>query len=76
MRNVLENNKIKINKWIDIIFGVFQRGEKAEEIHNLFQAQSYEGMVKVEKIKDLDMRDAMMRLVEVGVTPMQLFDKE
>ena len=76
MRNVLENNKIKINKWIDIIFGIFQRGEKAEEIHNLFQAQSYEGMVKVEKIKDLDMRDALMRLFEVGVTPMQIFDKE
>ena len=76
MRNVLENNKIKINKWIDIIFGNLQRGEKAEEIHNLFQAQSYEGMVKIDKIKDLDMRDAMMRLVEVGVTPMQIFDKE
>ena len=76
MRNILENNKTKINKWIDIIFGIFQKGEKAEEIHNLFQAQSYEGMVKIEKIKDIDMRDAMMRLVEVGVTPMQIFDKE
>ena len=76
MRNILENNKTKINKWIDIIFGILQKGEKAEEIHNLFQAQTYEGMVKIEKIKDIDMRDAMMRLVEVGVTPMQIFDKE
>ena len=76
MRYILENNKTKINKWIDIIFGILQRGEKAEEIHNLFQAQSYEGMVKIEKIKNIDMRDAIMRLVEVGVTPMQIFDKE
>ena len=33
-------------------------------------------MVRIEKIKDIDMRDATMRLVEVGVTPMQIFDKE
>ena len=76
MRNILENNKTKINKWIDIIFGNLQKGEKAEEIHNLFQAQSYEGMVKIDKFTNIDMRDAMMRLVEVGVTPMQIFDKE
>ena len=76
MRNILENNKTKINKWIDIIFGILQKGEKAEEIHNIFQAQTYEGMVRIEKIKDIDMRDATMRLVEVGVTPMQIFDKE
>ena len=76
MRDFLENNKTKINKWIDIIFGILQKGEKAEEIHNIFQAQTYEGMVRIDKISDLDMRDAMMRLVEVGVTPMQIFDKE
>ena len=76
MRKVLENNSTKINKWIDIIFGVLQKGEKAEEIHNLFQAQSYEGMVRIDKINDIDMRDALMRLVEVGITPMQIFDKE
>ena len=76
MRNYLEKNKGKINKWIDIIFGTYQRGEKAEEIHNIFQAQTYERMVKIEKINDIDMRDARMRLVEVGVTPMQIFDKD
>ena len=76
MRNNLEKNKIKINKWIDLIFGTYQKGEKAEEIHNIFQAQTYEKMVKIDKIKDIDMRDAMMRLVEVGVTPNQIFDKD
>ena len=73
-RKLLEKSNLKINKWIDIIFGSYQRGEKAEEIHNIFQAQTYERMVKIENIKDIDMRNALMRLVEVGVTPMQILD--
>ena len=76
MRNNLEKGKSKLNKWIDLIFGTYQKGEKAEEVHNIFQAQTYERMVKIEKIKDIDMRDAMMRLVEVGVTPCQILDKD
>ena len=76
MRKYLERNKNKINKWIDLIFGTYQKGEKAEEIHNIFQAQTYERMVKIDRIKDIDMRDAMMRLVEVGVTPLQIFDRD
>ena len=73
-RKILEKSNLKINKWIDIIFGSYQRGEKAEEIHNIFQAQTYERTVKIENIKDIDMRNALMRLVEVGVTPMQILD--
>ena len=76
MRNNLEKNQNKINKWIDLIFGTYQKGEKAEEIHNIFQPQTYERMVKIDKIKDIDERDSMMRLVEVGVTPFQIFDKD
>lgn len=73
-RKILEKSSLKINKWIDIIFGSYQRGEKAEEIHNIFQAQTYERMVKIDNIKDVDMRNALMRLVEVGMTPMQILD--
>ena len=76
MRNNLEKDKNKLNKWIDLIFGIYQKGEKAEEVHNIFQAQTYERMVKIEKIKDVDMRDAMMRLVEVGVSPSQILSKD
>ena len=75
-RKYLEKNDIKINKWIDIIFGNYQKGEKAEEIHNIFKAQSYEKMVKIDNIRDIDMRNALMRLVEVGITPMQILDEE
>ena len=73
MRKILENNELKIYKWIDLIFGCLQRGEKAEENHNIFMAQSYEYMVKIESITDNDARNALMRLVEVGVTPKQIF---
>lgn len=76
LRKTLETNELKINKWIDLIFGYLQRGEKAEEHHNLFMAQSYENMVKIENITDEEERNALMRLVEVGITPKQIFPKE
>ena len=76
LRKMLENEKININKWIDLIFGASQKGEKAEELHNIFMGNSYQGNVKIDSFKDQDTKNALMRLVEVGVTPLQLFDKE
>ena len=73
MRNNLEKNSLTINKWIDLIFGSLQRGEKAEENHNIYMAHTYEGMVKIDSITDYDSRNALMRLWEVGVTPKQIF---
>ena len=76
MRKNLENSELKINKWIDLIFGNLQRGPGAEENHNIFMAHTYERMVKIDTIEDPDSRNALMRLFEVGVTPFQLFDNE
>ena len=73
MRRILETNDLKLNKWIDLIFGSSQRGEKAEENKNIFKAQSYERMVKIDDITDPDSRNALMRLIEIGVTPLQIF---
>ena len=73
MRRILESGEFKLNKWIDLIFGSTQRGEKAEENKNIFKAQSYERMVKIDDITDPDSRDALMRLVETGITPLQIF---
>ena len=73
MRRILEKGEFKLNKWIDLIFGSTQRGEKAEENKNIFKAQSYERMVKIDDITDLDSRNALMRLIEIGVTPLQIF---
>ena len=38
MRRILEKADLKLNKWIDLIFGSAQRGEKAEENKNIFKA--------------------------------------
>ena len=72
MRKYLEHFDDKINKWIDLIFGTYQRGEKAEEAHNIFMAQTYEKMVTIEDVNDSESRDVLMRLVEIGVTPRKI----
>ena len=76
LRKSLENEKTSINKWLDLIFGVNQKGEKAEELHNLFMGNSYQGNVKIESFEDADTRNTLLRLFEVGITPLQLFDNE
>ena len=76
MRKNLEKNNLKINKWVDLIFGYLQKGKKAEENNNLFMQNTYENIVKIENIKDEDEKNALMRLVEVGVTPIQLLSSE
>ena len=73
MRKFLEFYSDKLNKWIDLVFGSYQRGEKSEEAHNIFMAQTYEKMVKIEEITDPDVRNTVMRLNEIGVTPYKIF---
>jgi hypothetical protein len=75
MRNFMENNCENINKWVDLIFGYNQRGENADFANNLFMAQTYEKMVKIEEV-DPDLRESLMRLIEVGVTPFKIFFSE
>ena len=73
MRKFLEAYSDKLNRWIDLIFGSCQRGEKAEEANNIFMAQTYEKMIKIEEITDPDYRGTIMRLNEIGVTPYKIF---
>jgi len=73
MRKFLEAYSDKLNRWIDLIFGSCQRGEKAEEANNIFMAQTYEKMIKIEEITDPDYRGTLMRLNEIGVTPYKIF---
>ena len=76
LRRELEKNNLKINKWFDLIFGSKQRGERAEEAKNIFMGHSYQDLVKIEKIENEDSKNALLRLVEVGITPSQLFDND
>ena len=78
LRRNLESNIINntINKWIDLIFGSSQKGEKAEENYNIFQAHTYDKIVKIETITDIDTRNSLMRQYEMGVAPIQIFENE
>ena len=76
MRKLLENNKIKINKWIDLIFGINQKGKKSEDNKNIFQANTYINVVNIEKIDDIDSRNALLGMVEMGMTPLKLLNEE
>ena len=77
LRKILENDKLQINNWIDLIFGFKQKGEKAVEVHNLFNGNSYQGNVKIDFFTyNEDTRNALMRLIEVGMTPLKLFENE
>ena len=73
MRKYLESDEIPINKWINIIFGSYQRGENSESINNIYMSYTYEKMIKIMEIADYDQRSALLRLYETGVTPRQIF---
>ena len=75
-REGLESDKININKWIDIIFGSYQRGENAEKINNIFRSYTYEKMMNILEINDFEQRSALLRLYETGVTPRLLFKND
>jgi WD40 repeat protein len=76
MREGLESEKCLINKWIDIIFGSYQRGENAEKINNIFMSYTYEKMMNILEINDYEQRSALLRLYETGVTPRLLFKND
>ena len=76
LRNILEKDNLNINEWFDLIFGYKQRGEKAESSNNIYMGTSYQSIVNIENFKDSDVRNTLMRLVEVGITPTQLFDSK
>jgi hypothetical protein len=53
-RELLELLKEDINEWINLIFGIYSRGEKAKEKYNLFMGYSYDNIMdkKLKLIKD------------------------
>ena len=73
MRELLENEKVNSNipEWINLIFGCYQRGEGAKHAKNIFLRNTYIGAIKIDKVTNRDTRDSLMRLVEMGMTPMQ-----
>ena len=50
MRTIFERPEIKINEWIDLIFGYAQRGEEALNRFNIFHPYCYEGFMNIENL--------------------------
>ena len=72
-RELLELLKEDINEWINLIFGIYSRGEKAKEKYNLFMCYSYNDIMdkKLKLIKDDSEKECVLKLAELGLVPSQ-----
>ena len=75
MKRVLEGDRVsrKIRKWIDLIFGYKARGKDAELANNIFTEASYQENIN---INNVDNKESYLRLVEFGLIPTQIMNKE
>jgi hypothetical protein len=73
-RRILENKKLNIKDWIDLVFGIFSHGEKAREKLNLFMPYCYDNVVscRLNTIEE-GMKLSYLKLFELGVNPKQVF---
>ncbi|GAM17220.1 hypothetical protein SAMD00019534_003950 [Acytostelium subglobosum LB1] len=78
-REALESEFVSahLHEWIDLIFGIKQRGRLAVEAFNVFYYLTYEGAVDIDAIEDEMMRKATeSQINHFGQTPTQLFAKK
>ena len=75
MKRIFENDKISfhLNNWVDLIFGYKSKGKEAENAKNIFTEASYQETVNLTKIED---KTSYLRLVEFGLIPSQIMNKE
>ena len=74
-RLILENKETNIEDWINLIFGEFSSGKKAQDIGNLFMCNSYYGFVENKLKKENKNKEIYYRLNELGNNPHKIFDK-
>lgn len=77
-RRALESEHVsnQLHLWIDLIFGIKQRGNEAVQALNVFHPLTYEGTVDVDSIEDPIKRRAIIdQINHFGQTPAQLFTK-
>ena len=69
-RKLLENKKLEINKWINLIFGKYSYGDEARKKGNLFMPYCYDNVIncRLNKIEK-DMKYSYYKLYELGVNP-------
>lgn len=78
-RKALESDHVSntLHKWIDLIWGYKQRGEKAHESHNLYMPDMYETAWTPQVLKDPRRRaEIEAAMCHVGQFPPQIFLNE
>ena len=76
LRKLLENNKVSadIGKWIDLIFGYNQNGDRAKKLNNVFFHLTYENCMKnIEITNDEQLEAIENQIYHFGQTPFQIF---
>ena len=75
MKSVLESNKLSytIQNWVDLIFGYKARGKDAESANNIFTEASYQECIDITKVNN---KESYLRMVEFGLIPTQIMNKE
>ena len=66
-REILEDDRTQIEKWIDLIFGIFQRGSYAQKIGNIYPAYCYHGVISCRLNKNN--YENLLGFQEFGVVP-------
>ena len=66
-REILEDDRTQIEKWIDLIFGVYQRGILAQKIGNIYPAYCYNGVIS-SRINNNNY-EKLLGFQEFGVVP-------
>ena len=81
MREILENENLDINNWIDLIFGINQRGKNALKKGNIYHPYCYDDVMEPrinlykKKNKDSEVK-CIFTLYELGIHPVKVFNSE
>ena len=75
MKSILEGDTVSfsIQNWVDLIFGSKSNGEEAKNAHNLFSEASYQENIDFKKLEN---KESYLRLVEFGLIPSQVLNKD
>ena len=75
MKTILESDELSnsIQNWVDLIFGSKAKGKEAENAKNLFSEASYQETIDIKKIEN---KESYLRMVEFGLIPNQIMNKD
>ena len=81
MREILEDERLKINHWVNLIFGIYQFGNEALKIGNIFCSYCYDNVMNLRldnyiKNKQFDEVKCILCLFELGVHPIKILKSE